>query len=72
MRAPGCARMVSEFGYMKTYTFRVVVEPDQDFDGNPSGWHAYCPVLEQRGAWLLRACWSMANPSLKDRASRCR
>ena len=42
--------MVSEFGYMKTYTFRVVVEPDEDFDGNPSGWHAYCPVLEQQGA----------------------
>jgi len=35
---------------MKTYNFRVVVEPDEDFDGNPSGWHAYCPVLEARGA----------------------
>jgi len=27
-----------------------VVEADEDFDGNPSGWHAYCPVLEQQGA----------------------
>lgn len=29
---------------MKTYTFKVVVEPDED------RWHAYCPVLEQYGA----------------------
>jgi predicted RNase H-like HicB family nuclease len=35
---------------MKTYSFKVVVEPDEDFDGNPSGWHAYCPVLESQGA----------------------
>jgi predicted RNase H-like HicB family nuclease len=35
---------------MKTYNFKVVVEPDEDFDGNPSGWHAYCPILEERGA----------------------
>jgi len=35
---------------MKTYNFKVVIEPDEDFDGNPSGWHAYCPVLEAQGA----------------------
>ena len=35
---------------MRTYTFKVVIEPDEDFDGNPSGWHAYCPVLEKQGA----------------------
>jgi predicted RNase H-like HicB family nuclease len=35
---------------MKTYNFKVVLEPDEDFDGNPSGWHAFCPVLEQQGA----------------------
>ena len=29
---------------MKTYTFKVVVEPDGD------RWHAYCPALEQYGA----------------------
>jgi predicted RNase H-like HicB family nuclease len=29
---------------MKTYTFAVVVEPDDE------RWHAYCPVLEDRGA----------------------
>lgn len=29
---------------MKTYTFRVVVEPDED------RWFAYCPMLEERGA----------------------
>ncbi len=34
----------------KTYSFKVVLEPDEDFDGNPSGWHAYCPVLETQGA----------------------
>ena len=35
---------------MKTYNFRVVVEADEDFDGNPSGFHAYCPALERQGA----------------------
>lgn len=35
---------------MKTYNFRVVVEEDEDFDGNPSGFHAFCPALEQHGA----------------------
>ena len=34
----------------ETHNFEVVIERDQDFDGNPSGWHAYCPVLEKRGA----------------------
>lgn len=29
---------------MKTYVFRVVVEPDED------RWHAYYPVLEKYGA----------------------
>ena len=29
---------------MKTYTFRVVVEPDGD------RWHAYCPALKPFGA----------------------
>ena len=29
---------------MKTYTFKVVVEPDED------RWHAYCPALKQYGA----------------------
>jgi predicted RNase H-like HicB family nuclease len=28
---------------MKTYTFKVVVEPDDD------RWHAYCPALEGKG-----------------------
>jgi predicted RNase H-like HicB family nuclease len=35
---------------VKTYSFKVVVERDEDFDGNPSGWHAYCPALERQGA----------------------
>ncbi len=29
---------------MKTYTFKVVVEPDED------RWHAYCPALQQYAA----------------------
>ncbi len=29
---------------MRTYTFNVVIEPDED------RWFAYCPVLEDRGA----------------------
>ena len=29
---------------MKTYTFKVIVEPDED------RWHAYCPVLQEYGA----------------------
>jgi predicted RNase H-like HicB family nuclease len=34
---------------MKTYTFRVIVEPDGD------RWHARCPALEQYGA----ATWGL-------------
>ena len=34
---------------MKTYNFKVILEPDEDFDGNPSGWHAFCPALERLG-----------------------
>jgi predicted RNase H-like HicB family nuclease len=29
---------------MKTYTFKVIVEPDED------RWHAYCPALQAYGA----------------------
>ena len=35
---------------MKTYNFKIVIEPDEDFDGKPSGWHAYCPALVRQGA----------------------
>jgi len=34
---------------MKTYTFKIVVEPDEDAEGNPA-WHAHCPALEGIGA----------------------
>lgn len=34
---------------MKTYSFKVVIEPDEDAQGNPA-WHAYCPALERVGA----------------------
>jgi predicted RNase H-like HicB family nuclease len=51
---------------MKTYNFKVVVEPDEDFDGNPSGWRAYCPVLEQRGASTWGATQSEAVKNIND------
>ena len=35
---------------MKTYLCRVIIEPDENFDGNPDGWHAYCPALVKLGA----------------------
>ena len=35
---------------MKTYLFKIVIEQDEDFDGNPSGWLAYCPALRSQGA----------------------
>ena len=33
---------------VKTYFFKVVIEPDEDAEGNPA-WHAYCPALERIG-----------------------
>ena len=33
---------------MKTYSFKVVLEPDEDAEGNPA-WFAYCPALEALG-----------------------
>ena len=33
---------------MKTYSFKVMIEPDEDAQGNPA-WHAYCPALESLG-----------------------
>jgi predicted RNase H-like HicB family nuclease len=34
---------------MKTYSFKAVVEPDEDAQGN-AAWFAYCPALETIGA----------------------
>jgi predicted RNase H-like HicB family nuclease len=33
---------------MKTYSFKVVIEPDEDAQGAPA-WHAKCPALESVG-----------------------
>ena len=33
---------------MKTYSFKVVLEPDEDAAGAPA-WFAYCPALERIG-----------------------
>ena len=30
-------------------SFKVILEPDEDFDWTPSGWHASCPALERLG-----------------------
>ena len=32
-----------------TYRLKVVIEPDEDSQGNPA-WHAYCPALLNIGA----------------------
>lgn len=34
---------------MNTYTFKVVIEPDEDAHGNPA-FYAYCPALIDIGA----------------------
>lgn len=34
---------------MRTYSFKVVIEPDEDAEGN-AAWFAYCPALESIGA----------------------
>ena len=51
---------------MKTYSFKVVLERDEDFDGNPSGWHAYCPALERQGASTWGATESEALQNLNE------
>ena len=39
-----------ESGSMKTYLFKIVLEQDEDFDCNASGWLATCPTLVEKGA----------------------
>jgi predicted RNase H-like HicB family nuclease len=51
---------------MKTYSFKVVLERDEDFDGNPSGWHAYCPALERQGASTWGATERQALQNLNE------
>jgi predicted RNase H-like HicB family nuclease len=34
---------------MKTYSFKAIVEPDEDAQGQPA-WFAHCPALESLGA----------------------
>jgi predicted RNase H-like HicB family nuclease len=34
---------------MKTYSFKVVLEPDEDAQGD-AAWYAYCPALEDAAA----------------------
>jgi predicted RNase H-like HicB family nuclease len=51
---------------MKTYNFKVIVERDEDFEGNPSGWHAYCPALERQGASTWGATEAEALKNIND------
>jgi len=51
---------------MKTYNFKVVIEPDEEFDGHPSGWHAYCPALERQGASTWGATETEALKNIND------
>jgi predicted RNase H-like HicB family nuclease len=51
---------------MRTYSFKVVLERDEDFDGNPSGRRAYCPALERQGASTWGATESEALKNINE------
>ena len=51
---------------MKTYNFKIVIEPDEDFDGNPHGFHVYCPALEKSGASTWGATEAEALKNIDD------
>jgi len=44
-----CAIATIQSNELKIYNFKVILEPDEDFDGNPLGWHVYCPALKKLG-----------------------
>jgi len=46
---------------MKTYNFRIVVEPDGE------RWHAYCPALVRQGG----ATWATPNKKRSKTSSKC-
>jgi predicted RNase H-like HicB family nuclease len=48
LTTPSDARTLKAKVAMKTYSFKVVVEPDEDAAGNPA-WYAYCPALKSIG-----------------------
>jgi predicted RNase H-like HicB family nuclease len=63
-RDDGTICLYSELNYnqirvkaVKTYTFNIVVEPDED------RWHAYCPALHTQGAatWGLTRAEALKN-----------
>ena len=45
---------------MKNYTFKVIIEPDGD------KWHAYCPILEEKGASTYGDTWDEALKNIKE------
>ncbi len=46
---------------MKTYRFRVEFEPDED---GWDGWSAFCPALEDQGAFTWGQTWEEARQSI--------
>jgi len=47
---------------VKTYSFKVLLEPDEDSDGRPA-WFAYCPALKHIGG---NASGRTKNEALKN------
>jgi predicted RNase H-like HicB family nuclease len=45
---------------MKEYTFKVIIERDED------KWHAYCPILEDKGASTWGETWEEALKNIKE------
>ena len=45
---------------MTTYTFKIVVEPDED------RWRAYCPALEAQGAASWGHTWEEALQHIRE------
>jgi predicted RNase H-like HicB family nuclease len=42
------------------YTFKVIIERDED------KWHAYCPILEDKGASTWGETWEEALKNIKE------
>jgi predicted RNase H-like HicB family nuclease len=63
---PGSKAPIIAVTAMKTYNFKVVIEPDEDFDGNLKGFHAYCPALDSLGGVTWGATEAEALKNMND------
>jgi len=52
---------------MKTHSFKVVIERDEDFDGNPLGWHVYGQAFERLGG----STWGRTRRSTETSTTWC-